>query len=324
MIRLFTAALALSMLGASASANDSTAELAAGGLVLKKTADIEMQSEDLFVSAEKVRVAYRFLNTSAQDISTVVAFPLPDIGSEEEADFAIPEPGADDFCPSRRRSTASPLQMTLEQKVVARDADQTALIRALKLPLSPIAAADALDRLDAPTQDKLIALGLAEAQEMDVGQGMQRHLAPAWTLKTTYFWTQVFPAGKPLRVEHAYTPSVGSSVDTMITHSDLDPELLAHYQTRYCTDGSFIAAAKAKKTPLFEQWISYVLTTGANWAKPIGSFTLTVDKGSAANLVSFCGEDVSKIGATAFRMSKQNYTPAADLHILILKPRAAY
>ncbi|RYF94972.1 MAG: DUF4424 domain-containing protein, partial [Caulobacteraceae bacterium] len=40
-------------------ANDSTAELAAGGLVLKKTDSIEMRSEDLYISQKEVVVRYR-------------------------------------------------------------------------------------------------------------------------------------------------------------------------------------------------------------------------------------------------------------------------
>src|SRR5262245_57618271 len=60
-------------------ANDSSAELAIGGLVFVKNADIQMLSEDLFVSADEIRVGYRFLNRSSRDITLQVAFPLPDL-----------------------------------------------------------------------------------------------------------------------------------------------------------------------------------------------------------------------------------------------------
>ena len=50
--------------GLPALANDSSAEMAAGGLILTQDADIEMRSEDLFISAEKVVVKYRFFNTA--------------------------------------------------------------------------------------------------------------------------------------------------------------------------------------------------------------------------------------------------------------------
>ena len=311
----------LAFAAAPALANDSTAELAAGGLTLKTTSDIEMRSEDLSISPERVIVKYQFFNTSPQDISTVVAFPLPDITIDQEGDVAIPSAGTDNFLNFKTLVDGKPVKMTLEQKVFARGVDQTALLTKLKVPLSPLVAPEALDRLDAKDKQELIDLGLAEAQDVDAGHGMEHHLAPLWTLKTTYYWTQVFPAKAALTVEHEYTPSVGGSVGTSLALPSMDDETKAYYKTRYCTDANLIAAARANKNPLGESWISYILKTGANWAKAIGNFTLTVDKGAPENLLSFCGEGVEKIGPTKFRMTKRDFTPKDDLHILILKPR---
>jgi Domain of unknown function (DUF4424) len=56
-------------------ADDSTAELATGGLAFVQTDDIEMQSEDLFVSMTEIRASYEFVNTSDHDVTTLVAFP---------------------------------------------------------------------------------------------------------------------------------------------------------------------------------------------------------------------------------------------------------
>ena len=44
-----------------------------------------------------------------------------------------------------------------------------------------------------------------------------------------------------------------------------------------------------------------------------------VDKGAADNLVSFCGDDVKKVGDTQFAIKKTDYTPEGNLSILILK-----
>ena len=77
--RLSAAVLGLCLLAAPAAANDSTASMGAGGLVLKRTDGIAMVSEDLYVSAREVRVKYRFLNHTAEPIETLVAFPMPDI-----------------------------------------------------------------------------------------------------------------------------------------------------------------------------------------------------------------------------------------------------
>jgi hypothetical protein len=90
-------------------------------------------------------------------------------------------------------------------------------------------------------------------------------------------------------------------------------------------DQSFVsAAARIKKATkgdaaqLQEQRISYILKTGGNWAGPIKAFRLVVDKGSPDNLISFCGNGVKKISATQFEMRQSDFTPTADLDVLIL------
>jgi hypothetical protein len=51
---------------ASARANDSTAETALGGLTFTKSDAISMDSEDLYISRDRVRVKYRFTNTAGR------------------------------------------------------------------------------------------------------------------------------------------------------------------------------------------------------------------------------------------------------------------
>ncbi len=69
-----------------------------------------------------------------------------------------------------------------------------------------------------------------------------------------------------------------------------------------------------------ERRISYVLRTGANWARPIGDFRLVVDKGAPENLVSFCANGVTKISSTQIEVRATDFTPRRDLDILILAP----
>jgi hypothetical protein len=45
---------------------------------------------------------------------------------------------------------------------------------------------------------------------------------------------------------------------------------------------------------------------------------MTVDKEDADDIVSFCGEDVRKTGATTFEMVKSGYRPRQDIHILFI------
>ncbi len=200
----------------------------------------------------------------------------------------------------------------------------------LGVPLAPHLAATnaALDALAPAAKDELVKLGLAEIEEFDVGKGMEKHMSARWTLKTTYFWEQTFPAKAELLIEHHYTPSVGATVQTSIGSKEaMQEDWFAAYRAKYCMDTSFLdaveqARASAKSDyggPFSEQRISYILTTGGNWAGPIGTFRLVVDKGDASSLVSFCGEGVKKIGATEFEETKSDFKPKANLNVLILK-----
>src|SRR6516164_8246814 len=72
-------------------ANDTAVELATGGLVFVKNPNVEMLSEDLFISTEEIRVFYRFANRSDKDVTVHVAFPLPDLKMDLVDDvFVIP------------------------------------------------------------------------------------------------------------------------------------------------------------------------------------------------------------------------------------------
>lgn len=324
MIRLNRSVAALLMAGllvAPAAANDSVASMGAGGLVLERTDGIEMRSEDLYVSAREIRVRYRFYNRTARDIATLVAFPMPELKGGIENDVALEDPLRMPFTTTvngRRVAT------NVEQKAMLNGVDHSGLIRGLGLPLTPRGEATiaALGTLPQPQVDMLVEMGLVEDRSWTDAGVRHLELVPLWTLKTTHYWTQVFPAGRELDVRHRYAPAIGGSAGSLFG----DPAMAGsenhnEQATRYCTDDAFWNGARrmrARGLYLSETWVDYILTTGANWAEPIGEFRLVVDKGSSRNLVSFCGEGVRKIGPTQFEIRRRNYTPAQDLSVLIL------
>ncbi len=285
---------------AGASANDTTAELAAGGLVLTKTADIEMRSEDLYVSAKEIRVGYRFFNRAAQDKTVTVAFPMPDVTLDFiDGMTAVPHPGSENFLDFSTKADGKPVATAVEIKAFGNGVDQTALLRKLGVPMYPDADYDGLTALPKAKQDELIGLGLAAVNEFDSGKGWEQHVVPMWTLKTTYHFQQTFPAGREVVIEHRYTPGTGESVGIgrrLALCSPARPNTRTTCgpiaSTRASSPRSAGPRAKAGQDgmPFSEQRVSYILTTGANWAAPIKDFRLVVDKGDARNLVSFCAE----------------------------------
>ncbi len=322
-----------------AKANDSSAELATGGLVLTKNASIQMTSEDLYISDKQVRVHYVFHNTSDKDVTITVAFPMPDVTTEGvDDDITIPTENPTNLLGFSTTVNGQPVHAQVEQKAIKDGVDRTAFLTSLHIPLAPHLKStnDLLDKLPKATQDKLKSMGLAIDDDYDVGHGMEHHIDATWTLKTTFYWQQTFPAGGDLDVKHQYTPSVGGTAQTMWGTADyakLDPDYAAEAK-KYCVDADFLAAAaKMQKAAQAaedkggeghfdsEERIDYILSTGANWAAPIGDFRMTIDKGSTANLVSFCGTNVAKIAPTQFQVHYTNYTPMQEVAVLLLVGR---
>src|SRR4051812_22814455 len=188
-MRLATTALLAMLCAGSAAANDSTAQPAAGGLVYVTTDAVEMRSEDLFISMAEGRVRYEFVNTSDHDVTTLVAFPMPDIKGDIDLMVAVPVEDSDNFLGFETTVDGKPVEAKIQQRVSALGVDQTALIQSLGVPLPPqsTAARAALDKLPQETWDKLISQGLAAPEEYDAGNGMERHLVPIWLLSTAYY-----------------------------------------------------------------------------------------------------------------------------------------
>lgn len=323
--------LAAAPVAAPARANDSTAALSTGGLVYVMTEDIEMQSEDLFISMDEVRVRYTFENHADHDITSLVAFPMPDIQGGIDFMVSVPVDDPVNFLGFTTLVEGKPVETKVQQRASALGIDQTALLVGLGVPLALHLdeTRKALDALPQADKDNLVQLGLAAIDEYDNdGNGMVKHLAPNWLLSTVFYREQTFPAGKRIVVEHRYKPSVGQSADVSFVAPEAQSEpWFEVYRQKYCMDDAFLKAARAGNTPdggnsQFENRISYVLRTGSNWAGPIAKFRLVVDKGSPKNLVSFCADGVKKIGPTQFEVVKTDFDPRQDLDIMILAPRA--
>ncbi|MEX6505412.1 DUF4424 domain-containing protein [Jiella sp. M17.18] len=314
-----------------ARANDTTANLAVGGLVFTRTNAVAMRSEALSISQQRVDVAYVFVNESEQPVTTTVAFPLPTI-QLDPFDFNVDIPSDDPGNPFAFRTSVDgqPVTMAVDRAAFVGDRNVTAILQKLGVAFAPPTEATtaALDALPQPEKKRLEAAGIAKTDSFDAGKGWETHLAPAWAYRITYHWDQTFPPGRPVSVTHSYKPSVGATVATPLGSKYATPQEIAEKRKRYCIEDDLMRTV-AKRTRaaeasggigFSERWIDYVLTTGANWAKPIGSFSLSVDKGAPQNLVSFCATGVTKIGPTRFQVKKQNFLPKSDLAILILVP----
>jgi hypothetical protein len=304
-------------------ANDSAAEMAAGGLVLRQSRDIDMVSEDLYVSANEIRVRYVFRNRATRDVRTTVAFPMPDLDLAAEGEGDVSWPG--EF---RTSVDGSPVRMAVERRAFLGGVDHSALLASVGVRLTghedTASMYQAVESLPAAARDRLAQAGLVRIWD----EGATRHADPLWTVRETWHWDQTFPAGRDLVVEHRYRPGAGGTVSTALASAEVRASEYGREQiARYCIDQPFLRAVDrlAARSPaefvnVGEQWVSYILTTGGNWRSPIGDFRLVVDKGRPDNLVSFCGEGVRRISPTQFELRRRNWRPDRDLHVLILTP----
>ena len=91
------ALILLLLLTGAAHANDSMGTVSTSGIKYLKNPHIDMQSEDLHISEKQIRVHYKFKNTTAQDITETVLFPLPIVPAFTDSDFADTKGLVDSF-----------------------------------------------------------------------------------------------------------------------------------------------------------------------------------------------------------------------------------
>lgn len=315
---------------APAQANDSSAALGAGGIVLTRSADIRMADERLEISPKMVKIRYVFVNESDKAVDTLVAFPMPDIDVGEFSEVPLGSTTDDpvNFMDFKVAVDGVPVTYEVEQRAFVEERDVTSAIIAAGLPLNPITEAGYM-AMAALTQDQRRMLGEAGAADVDPDEPEYFH--PLWTVRTKFHWSQHFPAGEPLVFEQSYQPITGQF---LFGRYALDPEYedAASYQRDYCIDSGTKAglarkiAASEASDPMGGGYLTayiteYVLRTGANWKGPIGRFHMVLDKLAPGNILSLCWEGgLRKTGPTTFEAELTDFTPTGDIRILVVEP----
>lgn len=291
-------------------ANDSTGYVSTGGVQYLKNNNIQMYSEDLFISKNQIKVDYQFKNLTDKDISETVLFPLPPIENFFESDFADTEKLLKSFKVQVNGKNIQPemhVRTFIQKDEHSKPIDATELFKQCGF-----------------TQTEMLNPWNRKSYEYEVFENKLRHCSNAqlknllpkseseaivWSSQVIYSWQQSFKASSLTRVQHQYAPLVGGSVS-------LYP---AEDEKNYCMDGNFKAGLrKAKSQHAPYSALGYILKTGANWAKPIEHFKLTIER-DPNELVSFCwAGKVTKISPTRFQMLENNFLPKQDLEIIFV------
>ena len=86
---------------------------------------------------QEVRVRYEFVNNSDQDVTTLVAFPMPDIKGDIDFMVAVPVEDPVNFLGFQTTVDAAPVEAKVQQRVSALGVDQTALLVESRRPACP-------------------------------------------------------------------------------------------------------------------------------------------------------------------------------------------
>jgi len=312
--------------GAPASANDSTARLDIGGLVLTSSAHLRMAEEDLFLSRDEVRVRYRFENTSDTDITTYVAFPLPPLTIGDDINYSVDARDPINFVDFKVTVDGRPVAVRTQARATRFGIDVTDVLNRHDIPITLFTVDP--DEADVLFQ-RLNDMPPAERRDLErhgvmdwsssTGANDKPLATPHWMAEIVFYWEQTFPANATIEVEHSYRPV--PSVFFLGPNNFQD----AQFTAQYCIDKDFqrAVARKVKEVRygmLQGYELRYVLSTARNWFGPIGKFTLTIDKGSSDHLLSLCVDGIRKTSPTTFVHTAKDFFPEKDLDILFAAP----
>ncbi len=293
---------------------------------MKREPRIVMAKEVLQISAREVIVDYDFRNDSDEDVTTEVAFPIPDYEFNPDLDGSTQ--GFDDF---RLWIDGSPAHYQVEARAFVKGKEYTALLNKMHVDVASYGHGPVRDDGGNEVRESkdIARLSLAQRDQLrKAGIIAQDRDEPKWRVKKKYYWQQAFPAHKAVHIRHKYTPVLGSANSVIYgLRSNPDPAMAKEMKS-FCLDDGLrnrlqqIAASQ-------DQWASYsyvdfILTTANTWRTPIEDFTLIVERphwknrGEAdlADYVSFCWDGpVVKVDADHFSAHTTNLIPKKELRI---------
>ena len=286
-------------------ANDSAAGIAATGIYLKQEENISIEKEVLYINVDKVEVSYTFRNHSDHDISTEVAFPMPDY---EWGDPNMPYPLYDDFTVEINGTRVKHQE---EIRAFVKKIDYTNLLNELGLSIKKFANFDKFYYSNEPPYyfDKL-----TQSQQQILLKNnlvfMDGNLAiPNWRVSRKYYWTQVFPAKSTISIQHSYTPYVGAEY--------AGP---AKIIPKACIDNKPKQRLKHMGAAQPYLYVDYILTTANNWKRPIKLFHLIIDGTTSGphngnySDASMCFEkQLKKTGPYRYEVTVPNFIPTKDI-----------
>jgi hypothetical protein len=302
--------------GWSASSNDGRVELqsetAAGGLIFSGNLHLTLEQQDLAISPEAVQVDYTIRNGGSADHAITIAFPFPDVDSGQSPDMfhkfdhTASWPG--NFMDVVIAVDGRRPNFAIEQRAIAVGLDVTKVIGEAGLPLFPFAAdlAQRLIDLDPAIRSDLIERGVLKFDD-DV-------VSPTWTLKTTAYWRQTFPAGETMPLSLHYTPLTGRNA---FSSGALQP-----LKKGVCVDAALeqaIMRRASEGSAMTMVAVGYIAHPGAEALGPVGRFRLTIETSDPKSIVASCRQGFTKISPTTNDLTTTNQAMDEEYRFLFVR-----
>ncbi len=291
---------------------------------MKRESRITMAKEVLFISESTVRVDYDFRNDTDADITTDVAFPIPDYSLEME-DIQPSRQGFDGF---KLWVNGKPVQYKTEARAMVGNHDYSALLESTGVDVASYGHS-----IDNDTQPQIKSLSKTQREQLEkAGVIDKEYDAPNWKVRKKYYWSQTFPAHAITHIRHEYTPVLGNSnsiaYGTMLKNGKVrseDWELAS-----VCPTPPLLRTLREDTQRPHHvvgiDYVDFILTTANTWKRPIEDFTLIVEKPpidhdpnhppTGVNFVSFCWDGpIEKIDADHFKAHITNLIPKKELRV---------
>jgi hypothetical protein len=310
-----------------ATADDGAASIAAGGLILmKREPRIVMAKEVLTISPKRVLVDYDFRNDSDQNITTVVAFPVPAYSLADAQEAFFGDAGFDDFELSVQ---GKPLKFRTEARAFIGKREITSLLAREHINAASFGHTNFKDGYDSPSDD-LTHVSAAARNRLIIAGAFDKDGKANWKVVKKYYWTQTFPAHGMVHLRHQYSPVLGGS-NTIGNPAVYQGKDATWEYTKSCPTPALRESLSSiwneywKKpgdhegSPLWINYVSFILTTANTWKTPIEDFTLIVERPhdpKYKTYVSFCWDGpVEQIDADHFSAHINGLVPRKELLI---------
>lgn len=281
-----------------------------------------MVQETLYISPKRIRVQYRFLNESKDDVQATLAFPMPSYGwNPGYAAIASNERPMRSFI---AKADGQLIATSMLRQAQSYGRDITADLRKLGLSERQIFQTFGDTRPEDDGQSRIQRKAIAD---------LVKSKNATWQVAETMVWERVFPARREVLVEHEYDPFAGmvftvlyqpgafSEANGLIPStdrgSDKDP-------AEACVQEGAQRAVDRRVRTLFSATgldspnsvtvtlndVEYVLGTGRNWRGPIGDFKLVIEKESPDQIVSLCFPGKARrTSPTTLEFRQSNFVP---------------